>query len=180
MSDIDAVLEKIRFNSSILSNYHRKRYLVLRARLKYYRLPIIVGSALNSVASVSLQPFMGQTYISLINMFLSLICGIIASIELFYGLTKQMEVELVSQKDAYILAADIHKWLCLKLEHKSIDPQTFLNESYNRYIKLVDTSLVLKKKIDDKMVELPIIPQIIPPSVSTTELFVDTSSEDSP
>jgi len=176
MSDIDVVLEKIRYNSSVLSNYHRKRYLTLKSRLKYYRLPIIIGSALNSVMSVSLQNFMSQTYISIINMFLSLICGIIASIEMFFNITKQMEVENNGSKDSYVLSADIHKWLSLKSANKSGDDKVFLETSYNRYIKLIDVSLVLKKKVDDKLVEIPNIPSL--PTSTSIELFVDTSSED--
>ena len=179
MSDIDNVLEKLRLNSSLLSNYHRKRYIVLKSRLKYFRLPIIVCSAINSVASVSLQSFMSQTYISLITMFLSLSCGIIASIEMFHNITKQMETELDGYKSFYILSADIHKHLSLTNEHKTVTGTVFLNDSYNRYIKLIDVSLVLKKKIDDKLVEIPIVNPNIPLNIST-ETFTDTSSDDSP
>lgn len=51
--DIEGVLDRIRQNSNLLANYHRKRYLVLKSRLKFYRVPVIVISALNSVGAVS-------------------------------------------------------------------------------------------------------------------------------
>lgn len=180
-NDIETVLDKLRNNSSTLSNYHRKRYLVLKARLKYYRCPIIVLSACNSVASVSLQPFLEQTYISLINMFLSLIVGIIGSIEMFLQINRELESSLANQKEFYILSCDIYKYLELRRGNRIIDERTFLQEAYTRYIKLIETSYTLKKRIDDKLQdELTLIPSSLPSSLSSnpsSELFLDTSSD---
>lgn len=177
-NDIEAVLDKIRQNSNLLANYHRKRYLTLKSRLKYYRIPIIVISSLNSSFAVCLNGFIKQTYISLINMALSLIVGIIGSIEMFYGLTKQMEVELVGSKDFYILSCDIYKWLCLSSENRITSPKEFLNESYTRYIKLIETSITLKKRIEDKLVEIPSSLSSLATSVSV-EVFSDADSNGS-
>lgn len=177
-NDIEAVLDRIRQNSNLLANYHRKRYLTLKSRLKYYRIPIIVISALNSVGAVSLQGFINQTFISLINMFLSLIVGVIGSIEMFYQITKQLEVELVGSKDFYILSCDIYKWLCLTPENRVGTPKEFLNESYTRYIKLVETSITLKKRIEDKLVDIPTPPSSLVVSTSQ-EVFSDVDSNNS-
>jgi hypothetical protein len=181
-NDIEGVLDKIRQNSNLLANYHRKRFLTLKGRLKFYRIPIIVISALNSSFAVCLTGFLNQTYISLINMFLSLVVGIIGSIEMFYQITKQLEVELIGSKEFYILSCDIYKWLSLTPENRISSPKEFLNESYTRYIKLIETSITLKKKIEDKLIEIdqptpPITPSI--PQSASSDLFVDTSSEES-
>jgi len=178
MNDVDKILDKIRTNSSLLSAYHRKRYITLKSRLKYYRIPIIVISAINSVGAVSLQGFLGQTYISLINMFLSLLVGIVGSIEMFYQITRQMEVELVGSKDFYVLSIDIYKYLALERIKRAGEEKIFLADCWTRYTKLVETSYILKKKIEDKLTEMPDTPLVA--SSSSTELFVDTSSEDSP
>ena len=186
-NDIESVLDKLRQNSSTLSNYHRKRYLVLKARLKYYRVPIIVVSACNSVGAVSLQPFLNQTYISLLNMFLSLIVGIIGSIEMFLQINRELESSLVNQKEFYILSCDIYKYLELQRGNRITDERTFLQESYTRYIKLIETSYTLKKRIDDKLQDeltLRIAKISTSPASSNTanssnnELFVDTDSEE--
>lgn len=185
-NDIETVLDKLRQNSSTLSNYHRKRYLVLKARLKYYRCPIIVLSACNSVASVSLQPFLNQTYISLLNMFLSLIVGIIGSIEMFLQINRELESSLVNQKEFYILSCDIYKYLELERGNRITDERTFLQETYTRYIKLIETSYTLKKRIDDKLqdeltikvAKLSQSPASSNPNSSNNELFVDTDSEE--
>jgi len=179
MNDIETILDNIRCNSSVLSHYHRKRYLQLKGRLKYYRLPIIVISAINSVGAVSLQPFLAQGYISLINMFLSLTCGIIGSIELFYGFSKQMEVEMVGSKEFYVLSTDIYKYLSLKRENRISDGPTFLTETYGRYIKLVESSIILKKRVEDKLVAIEYgtsqpSPLSIPLTIST-DTFTDSN-----
>ena len=178
MNDIDKILDKIRSNSSILASYHRKRFIVLKARLRLYRIPIIVISALNSVGAVSFQNFVEQKYISLINMFLSLVVGIISSIELFNQISAQMEVELVGSRDFYVLSIDIFKYLSLDKSKRETEEKIFLSDTWTRYTKLIETSYLLKKKVDDKLAELP--EPSIPLIVSSTELFVDTTSEDTP
>ena len=176
MNDIETILDNIRCNSSILSHYHRKRYLQLKGRLKYYRLPIIVCSSVNAVASVSLQPFMAQGYISLINMFLSLSCGIIGSIELFYGFSKQMEVEQVGSREFYVLSTDVYKYLSLKRENRTADGATFLTEIYSRYIKLIESSIILKKKVEDKLVIIAVVEPSLPLTISTDTFSDSTDS----
>ncbi len=170
MNDVDKILDKIRENSTILSQYHRKRYLVLKTRLKYYRVPIIVISALNSVGAVSLQGFIGQTFISLINMFLSLIVGIIGSLEMFFKISEQMTAEDNGSREFYLLSVDIYKYLALDRKNRITEEKEFLTEAWTRYTKLIETSYILKKKVEDKLSALPTTP---------TELFVDTSSEES-
>ena len=106
---LNPVLENIRVNSVLMSNQHKKRYLYLKYLLNYFRLPVIVVSGLNSVFSVGLQPYMKQDIISVMTCLLSLICGIIGSIELFLAIQTQMENELLTSKDYYLLSIDIFK-----------------------------------------------------------------------
>jgi len=165
----------------VLSNYHRKRYLFLKGRLKYYRIPIIVISALNSVGAVSLQNFFPQKYISLVNMFLSLTVGIIGSIEMFFNITKQMESELSESKNFYVLGCDIFKYLALNKEKRMDDEREFLNEIYGRYIKLVESSIILKKKVADKLSDIIITRNMSIKNIEindTPDSPTQTSSED--
>ena len=183
MNDVDTILNKIRDNSMVLSNYHRKRYLFLKGRLKYYRIPIIVISALNSVCAVSLQNFFPQKYISLVNMFLSLTVGIIGSIEMFFNITKQMGSELSESKSFYVLGCDIFKYLSLNKDKRMDDEREFLNEIYGRYIKLVESSILLKRKVVDKLNDIVLIRNDNMStknieSDDTPELYNPTKSED--
>jgi hypothetical protein len=182
MDDIDSVLERIRINSVSQSIIHKKTYIELKERLKWFKIPIILLSALNSVFSIGLQPFMQQGIISVVNSLIALLCGIIGSVELYLQLNKQMEQTLISSKDFYVLATDIFKFLALKRENRPVAQKVFIDDAYNRYIKLVESSLLLKKKVDDQMTNYKLIEvNGIVQSSSMLELGLESpsSSDDS-
>jgi hypothetical protein len=147
--DIEDILEAIRKNSVLLSKAHKKEYMNLKDSLKYYRIPVIIISSVNSIISVS-QQFIPQQIITATNSVLALFCGIVGSIELFLGINNKMEIELNSSKDYYILSCDIFKVLCLDIDNRP-DGKTFLEECYGRYIKLYESSCLLNKKLEDKL-----------------------------
>ena len=62
-----------------------------------------------------------------------------------------MEVELVAQKDFYILSISIYKVLQLDEENRNIDMKLFLEETFANYQKLIENSNVVAKKIQDKL-----------------------------
>ena len=76
-SDIETILEGIRNNSIILSNEHRKQYFYMKSYLKYFRLPTIILSGINSVAAVGLVDYMKQERVSLITCLICLITSLI-------------------------------------------------------------------------------------------------------
>jgi len=82
---------------------------------------------------------------------ISMVCSIINSIELFMEIEKTMSNELVVSKEFYILSTDIYRCLALDKNNRSVDGKTFLDESYNRYIKLYEQSNLLNKKIKDSL-----------------------------
>jgi len=155
-NDIEVCAENIRLNSVAFSNTHKKRYLYLKHLLLYFRLPVIIISGFNSVISVGLQSYLEQATISAITCLLALFCGIIGSIELFLGIQQQMENELNCSKDFYLLAIDIYKILSLLPTNRNIDGKTYLDEKYQIYIKLVENSALLRKKINDSLTPTPI------------------------
>lgn len=153
--DIENTAENIRLNCILFSSLHKKRYLYLKHLLLYFRLPVIIISGGNSVISVGLQNYCEQQLISAITCLLALICGLIGSVELFLGIQSQMEDELVCSKDFYLLAIDIYKILSLTPENRNIDGKSYLDEKYQTYVKLVETSNLLTKTISDHLTPLP-------------------------
>ena len=154
--DIEIVLENIRINSVTMSNQHKRRYLYLKYILQFFRLPVIIISGISSVCSVGLQPYLEQGSISAITCILSLVTGIVGSIELYLAIQTQVENELLSSKDYYLLSIDIFKILSLDSEHRSCDANHYLDEKYGTYCKLIENSNVIAKKIQDKMATIPI------------------------
>ena len=155
--DIECVLEAIRQNSVVIANEHKKQYVYLNGLLRYFKLPVIVLSAINSVVAISplLQDYMSQPEVSMLNCGLSLICGIIGSIELYLGINSNMQKELESSKNFYLLSVEIYKVLSLKSEHRVESGYDFLNTKYKDYTQLISESNVIVKRISDRLTPLP-------------------------
>jgi len=86
---------------------------------------------------------------------LALMCGIIGSIELYLAIQSQMENELLTSKDYYLLSIDIYKILSLHPDNRSIDGRAYLDDKYSTYVKLIENSNVIIKKISDKLAPIP-------------------------
>lgn len=154
--DIVCTLEAIRLNCVTLSEYHKHNYYYYKSFLKYFRLPLIVISSLNSVASVGLQGYLHQDDISMLTCGLALMTGIISSIELYMGIQKSMETELFASRQFQILGYDIFKTLSIKEEHRIENGKLFLEEKFNMYIKLVETAKIPRtSNITDRLAPLP-------------------------
>ena len=176
-NDIEDILEAVRHNSVILQKVHRKKYIDLKHQLKYYRIPVIIFSACNSVLSVGLTQYLNQQTVSVTTCLISLLVGIIGSIELYLQLNNLMELELSLSKDFYALAINIYRILNLNRENRNTDAHGFLDNTYSDYHNLIQKSNLLKNKIDDELIKIPnrtTLTKIEPP----TPLSVSTDNRD--
>ena len=153
-NSIEKVLDDIRINCVLLSKLHKQRYFDLKSSLKYYRLPVIILNGANSIFAVGLQPYIEQGTISLTNSLIALTCGIIGSIELFFGIQKRLESDMISQRDYYLLSIDIFKTLSLQREIRPVPAKDFLEKSYNVYTKLIESSSTLIRVKGDKLIPI--------------------------
>jgi len=156
--DVELVCKNIEHNAIELSRLHKKHYLTLSHQQIYYRIPIIVLSSLNSIFSVGLQSYVNQSIVSTTNCILSLFCGIISSVELYFQLTKRIETELITYREYYLLSIKINSCLKLERQHRretsGID---FLTEIENKYNTLFEASNVLREEYTDELQLLRII-----------------------
>ncbi len=168
-SGLVSVLDAIRKNSVHLSAYHKRRYLKYKGYAKYFKIPLIILSGLNSVISVGLQAYLPQNYISVISCLLSLACAIITSVELYLGIQKTMENELLASKDFYLLSIDIYKMVTIDVVDRLVNPRAYLEDKYKHYCKLVENSDLVVKRLADGLA--PIDPHPFLP-VSSAALSV--------
>jgi len=126
------VLRKIKMNCLHYSIYHNKRYHYYKRLMIFgFRLPIIILSAFNSLE---------QNIVSISNALVSLVCGILTSVELLLGLQKKMEIEIDTYKSYYKLGMDIYKFIEDK-NKTSEEINIFLQEVYERYQNIVNISV---------------------------------------
>ena len=101
---------------------------------------------MNSVFSVGLQPYVSQGIISVLCCSISLICGIISSVELFLGMQNIMEKELVSSKDFYILSSDIFKTLSIERPYRMVNGINYLENIHTKYCNLIEQCNLINKE----------------------------------
>tara|TARA_B100000945_G_C19942398_1_gene394621 strand:- start:27 stop:413 length:387 start_codon:yes stop_codon:yes gene_type:complete len=124
--------------------------------------------------SVGLQPYLEQGIISASTCLVSLLCGIIGSIELYLSIQQQMETELLTSKEYYLLGIDIYKVLSLSIENRNMDIKAYLEETFSNYQKLIEKSCVISKKIVDKLTPLQETPEM-PTSLPSEQTSYDES-----
>ena len=174
-SDIERILNDIRQNSVILSEFHNTKYFHLKSYLKYFRIPCIILSAFNSVFAVGLSSFMAQDLVSVINCIISLICGIIVSIELYMQIESSMREEVISCKNYYLLSVDIQKVLMLERTNRQVKGKVFLDKCFTEYCKLYENSGLLKKQIKDSLT--PLEPELLQSSMNKPILAIENVKE---
>ena len=128
--------------------------MILQGKLRYFRVPVIIISGLNSVISVGLQPYIPQSTISVTTCLLSLVCGIIGSIELYLAIQVQMDNEIQVSKEYYTMSTRIFAMLSLNYENRKIDGMDFFEEIFSQYTSLINKSNFINKRIMDRL--LPI------------------------
>ena len=135
--DVERLLEKIRVNACVLSHHHKAYYNYLKDKLKFFRIPIIIISAVNTVLSISLGLY--TKWSNVIICCLNLVVTILSSIEMFLGIQKSIENHFILQRDFYLLSIDIFKNLELKRENrknKGIDYLETVTQEYNRLFEM--------------------------------------------
>lgn len=167
-TDKESVLESIRLNCVRMADYHKKRFIEYKSQLKYFRIPVIIISGINSVVSVGMTQYIQQSTISGITCLLSLVCSIIGSVELFLSIQSSMEIELTSSKDFYLLGVDIFKTLSLQRENRIPNASSYLDEKYQVYTKLIEASQIVNRRMRDSLAPLPISPSGIPSTPSSS------------
>ena len=153
--DIEKLLHDIRINSAMMSNQHKVKFFYYKKVSARFRIPTIILASVASVSSVGLQSYITQQHISAITCLISLVVGVINSIELYLRLQDNLESELDKSKQYYQLSTDIYKVTSLNNENRVGDPHKILDDFYNRYIELFSQSNLMRNTFKDKLIVIP-------------------------
>jgi hypothetical protein len=145
--DIEKLLHDIRINSAMMSNQHKVKFFYYKKVSARFRIPTIILASVASVSSVGLQSYINQQHISAITCLISLVVGVINSIELYLRLQDNLENELDKSKQYYQLSTDIFKVTTLNSENREGDPHKILDDFYNRYIELFSQSNLMRNTL---------------------------------
>jgi len=153
--DYETILESLRLNSVYMSRSHKKKYFAFKRMSNWFRVPTIVLSAFASVIAVGSEPYLKQRNISGITCLVSMIVGILNSIELYLKLQEAIESELDKSKQWYALAAEIYKVTSLEPDHRDDDPCKLLNGFYDKYMELFHESSLNGIYYGDRLLNVP-------------------------
>jgi hypothetical protein len=154
-NDYENILESLRLNSVYMSRSHKKKYFAFKRMSNWFRVPTIVLSAFASVIAVGSEPYLKQQNISGITCLVSMIVGILNSIELYLKLQEAIESELDKSKQWYALAAEIYKVTGLEAVHRDDDPSKLLNGFYDKYMELFHESSLNGIHYGDRLLNVP-------------------------
>lgn len=181
--DAEAALDMIRLNCMNHSDYHSHNYRWFKRTWYLYRVPIIVISACNAFIASTTQPYIGQTTITTINTVLSLVCGIITSLELFFNIQLNMESERKSHKEYYALAVEILEMLLTRRlkGSRGINIAAFAEEKFQQYLRINRTSNIIEDEFEDILSPAcPIVTPVINTTISANSFTEDNKNEHSP
>lgn len=155
--EIVSLLEKIRINSSILSEKHRKKYFTYKRTSNYFDIPTIILSSLGSSFSVGAPAYLPMQYITLTNCMVGIIISIMTSIKIYLNISDTLKNEIELSKAFYLLSIDIYKTLHLsEYDREKVNGIDYLNEKYNEYENLYRKSSLMERRFkDDQLVILP-------------------------
>jgi len=106
---------------------------------------------MNSIFAVGLSAYLMQDLVSTINCLISFICGVISSVELYLGLTKKIESQVISYRSFYLLSIKINNNLKLKRDVRKQKGSEFLADTENEYIGLFRDSEINPTSFKDKL-----------------------------
>lgn len=154
-TEIEENLKKISINCSQQCEICKKNYIELLEQQKYFSIPIIIISGLNSIFAVGLNSYMDQSSVSVINCILSFFVSVVQSIGLYLNIAKRIEINMTSYRNFYLLSLKINNILSLKRSHREENNgHRFLDECIAEYESIFTTMNITKDPIDDKLIEI--------------------------
>ena len=151
-NDIEERLEAIQNNSAQQALVSKQEYLDLIYLQKFFKIPVIVLSGINSVFAVGLNNYASQDAVSIINCILAFICSVIGSVELYLNISKKIEISLASFQSFYLLSVKINNTLKLKRDNRcELDARKFLDDCLNEYESIFKTNNVNQSNINDRL-----------------------------
>jgi hypothetical protein len=147
------MLENLLLNSNNFKENQRKHVFLLSWQLNFFKLPLIILSALNSVFSIGLNAFIEQQTVSVLNCLISLLITVIGSVELYLAIQKKLETRLQSFHHFETLCNKIAATLRLDAGNRAGTGPAFLQEVLNDYKAGLDAVLLNKTPWADFLLE---------------------------
>lgn len=129
-----------------------------------FNIPILLISSLNSLCAISLNDFMPQRYVSILNAVLSAGTGVLGSIQLYMKLNEKMTNAMRASIHFKKLALKISKELTIARRDRTTEGQTFLADCFSEFNTVLEQGNPIEKKIRNHLAFITENPLEDPPS----------------
>ena len=145
----EAYLKKIEAQCNAYHVYFNKDYMYYHSLSSRFNIPILVVSSINALTAISLNDFLVQRYVSILNAVLSAGVGILGSIQLYMKINEKMANALRSGILMKRLALKISKEMSIDREQRGTIGQQFLQECFSEFNAALEQSNPIEKKIQN-------------------------------
>ena len=165
-------LNKIERQCNAYASYFNKDYQYYHTLSSRFNIPILVISSINALTAISLNEFLTQTYVSILNAILSAGTGILGSVQLYMKINEKMANALRSQILMKRLALKISKELSIDRDQRSTEGQAFLQECFGEFNAALEQANPIEKKIQNYLA----LGETPPAAISTGMSFMNLAA----
>jgi hypothetical protein len=142
-------LNKIERQCNAYANHFSKDYQYYHNLSARFNIPILVISSFNALCAISLNDFLAQRYVSILNAVLSAGTGVLGSVQLYMKINEKMTNATRSQMLMRRLALKISKELSVDRATRTTDGQVFLQECFGEFNAALEQSNPIEKKLQN-------------------------------
>jgi len=161
------LLDKLEKQCNELHRHAIKEYTYYNRLSTRFNVPILIISAGNALCAISLNEFLGQKYVSILNAILSAGTGVLGSIQLYLKLNEKMSNALRTSINVKKLSIKISKEIKLKPVDRSTNGHDFMSECYAEFNTILEQGNPIEKKLTNYI-------------KSTTDIDEDMTQSSSP
>lgn len=140
-------LRKIELQCNTYHGYFNKDYVYYHGLSSRFNIPILVISSVNALTAISLNDFLSQRYVSILNAVLSACTGIMGSLQLYMKINEKMANALRSGILMKRLALKISKELSIDRDQRATEGNAFLQECFSEFNAALEQSNPVEKRV---------------------------------
>lgn len=129
--------------------YFNKDYVYYHGLASKFNIPILVVSSINALTAISLNDFLGQRYVSILNAVLSAGTGILGSIQLYMKINEKLSNALRTSTLMKRLALKISRELSIGVAQRTTEGQAFLQECFAEFNATLEQANPVERRIQN-------------------------------
>ena len=151
----EAYLTRLHHEAHTLEEFNRKQVQLFTQLQRRFSIPIMALSGINSLAAVCLQDYLLQSEVSIINACLSLLTGVLGSIQMFLRVDSKIHTHAVCSHEFGKLAHKISKELSVEREVRCSKGRDFLLEAFNEFLSILDKCEPKTRRLTNHLLLMP-------------------------